>query len=101
MTKKNMTMARIYMSEETAHVNELLTLLHDKEKVKGVTVFRGIGGYGDSGHIHSSHLIGLSMNLPIVVEFFDEDEKMNRIIDDLSTGVKPGHIVSWQINLRN
>jgi len=99
MKSKTMHMVRIFLSEETAHLEKLLTLLHDVEKVKGVTVYRGIGGYGDSGDIHTTNIVGLSLNLPIVVEFFDAAEKVKDIIDHLSVNVKPGHIVSWPIEV--
>jgi PII-like signaling protein len=95
-----MVMVRIYLTEENAHLETLLTFLHDVEKVKGVTVFRAIEGYGDSGRIHTSSLIDLSMNLPIVVEFFDEPEKIDDIISHLENNFKPGHIVSWPIQVR-
>ena len=99
MTTKAMSMVRIFLSEETAHLENLLTLLHDVEKVSGVTVYRGIGGYGESGDVHTTNIVGLSLNLPIVVEFFDQTEKVKSIIHHLSTNVKPGHIVSWPIEV--
>ena len=100
MSSLNMVMVRIYLTEENAHLETLLTFLHDVEKVKGVTVYRAIEGYGDSGRIHKSSLIDLSMNLPIVMEFFDEPEKIDDIISHLENNFKPGHIVSWPIHVR-
>ena len=99
MSGENMIMARIYLSESSAHLEKLLTLLKDVEKVKGVTVYRGIEGYGDSGQVHSAKLIDLSLDLPIVVEFFDESEKVNDIISHLQNNIKPGHIVSWPVQV--
>ena len=65
------------------------------------TVFRGITGFGSSGKYHSSTLMDISLDLPIVIEFFDEPGKVKSIIEYLNTRVKPGHIVHWpaQINL--
>ena len=100
MSVNEMLIVRIYLSEEKAHLEHLLSLLHDVEKVKGVSVFRGIEGFGDSGTVHTAKIIDLSMNLPIVVEFFDETEKVNGIIDHLNEFVKPGHIVSWPVQVR-
>jgi len=93
-------MVRIYLSEEKAHLDKLLTLLQDVEKVKGVTVYRGIGGYGESGQLHTAKLIDLSMSLPLVVEFFDLPDIIEGIIDHLHTNIKPGHIVSWPVHVR-
>ena len=92
---------RIYLHEGKAHLPELMTYLHDESKVRGVTVFRGITGFGTSGEIHSSQLIDMSLDLPVIIEFFDEPEKVNDIIKYLNNRVKPGHIVYWpaRINL--
>lgn len=99
MNSETVTMVRIYMTEGDAHLNKILRQLHDEEKVKGVTVFRGISGFGQSGEIHSSSLLDMSLNLPVVVEFFDIPDKVNDILSKLEGQVKPGHVVSWQANV--
>lgn len=95
----NVTVVRIYLTEEKAHLENLLKKLHDDEKVRGVTAFRGISGFGSSGRLHTSKLLDLSFNLPIVVEFYDEPDRVKRIIQHLSTFIDPGHIVSWPAQL--
>lgn len=100
MSNQKMTMVRIYLSEDSAHLEKLLTLLQDVEKVKGVTVYRGIGGYGDSGKVRTANMIDLSVSLPIVVEFFDMPDIIESIIDHLHINIKPGHMVSWPVNVR-
>jgi hypothetical protein len=93
------TMVRVYLTEAEAHLQTLLKHLNDQGKVRGVTVFRGIAGFGKSGTIHSSSLIDLSLDLPVVIEFFDEPAKAAEMIDYLYQVVGPGHIVSWSVNL--
>ena len=63
-------------------------------------MFRGISGFGKSGAVHSSSLLDLSLDLPVVVEFFDTPEKVNAILEHLETIIEPGHLVSWnaQVN---
>ena len=95
MKQTEITMVRLYLTEEKAHLNKMLKFLHDEEKVCGVTVFRGISGFGRSGHLHSSSLMDVSLNLPVVIEFFDRPDKAARILADLDTMIEPGHIVSW------
>lgn len=95
MTTHDITMVRVYLSEGEGLLKRLLARLHDEEKVAGVTVFRGISGFGKSGRMHSSMLLDLSLDLPIVIEFFDAPDKVARIISHLETTVPPGHIVSW------
>ncbi len=88
-------MVRIYLTEAEGLLNRLLNKLHDEEKVRGVTVFRGISGFGKSGKVHSSRLLDLSMDLPVVIEFFDEPDKVEAILEHLNGILEPGHIVSW------
>jgi len=94
------TMVRIYLTEGQHQFEKLMTILHDEEKVRGVTAFRGIAGFGQSGKMHSSSLIDVSLDLPLVLEFFDAPEKVKQVIEHLNTLIKPGHIVSWpaQVN---
>lgn len=100
MKHSNVTLVRIYLTEGEKIMKTLLTKLHDEEKVRGVTVFRGISGFGRSGQVHSSTLLDLSLDLPVVIEFFDTPDKVRRILSHLKTLLPPGHVVSWpaQIN---
>ena len=95
MKTTEVTVVRIYLSEQEAHLDNLLRRLHDWEKVRGVTVFRGISGFGGSGELHSARLMDLSLNLPVVVEFFDAPDKVAAIVAHLHNVLKPGHIVHW------
>jgi uncharacterized protein len=95
MKFSDVTMVRIYLSEAEKLLKSLLAKLHDEEKVRGVTVFRGVSGFGRSGVVHSSTLLDLSLDLPMVVEFFDEPAKVKRILTHLSAMIPPGHVVSW------
>lgn len=95
MSSTPVTMVRIYLSESEGRLKSLMATLHDDEKVRGVTVFRGISGFGKSGKVHSSSLLDLSMDLPVVIEFFDEPEKVEAILNRLGNDIDPGHIVSW------
>lgn len=91
----NVTIVRIYLTEADAQLKPLLKQLHDEEQVKGVTAFRGIAGFGASGKLHSSTLLDLSLDLPVVVEFFDAPDKIEKILEHLSARIKPGHMVHW------
>ena len=100
MKHSDVTVVRIYLTEGERLLKELLARLHDVEKVRGVTVFRGIAGFGRSGAMHSSSLLDLSLDLPLVVEFFDTPGKVQRILNHLKDLLPPGHVVFWpaQVN---
>ena len=95
MKHSDVTMVRIYLTEAEKTLKTLLAKLHDEEKVRGVTVFRGISGFGRSGKVHSSTLLDLSLDLPVVIEFFDEPAKVGRILSHLKDILPQGHVVSW------
>lgn len=95
MNGRAVTVVRIYITEGEGVLKRLLAKLHDAERVRGVTVFRGIAGFGRSGVMHSSQLLDLSLDLPIVLEFFDDPEKVETILRHLEGQVAPGHIVFW------
>ena len=93
------TRVRVYLTEGEGVLKNLLKRLHDWEKVKGVTVFRGISGFGGSGVTHTSVAVDLMMDLPVVVEVVDVPEKVESILEHITAMLKPGHIVSWQARM--
>lgn len=95
MHTETVTMVRIYLSEGEAKLADLLQQLHDKEKVRGVTAFRGIAGFGASGKIHTANLLDVSLDLPVVVEFYDTPERVGQILQHIRNEIDPGHIVQW------
>ncbi len=95
MNSTEVTMVRVYLTEGETQLKSLLKRLQKWEKLRGVTVFRGIAGYGDSGTIHDAGLIDLALDLPLVLEFFDEPAKIETIVAHLNEHIKPGHIVTW------
>lgn len=92
---------RVYLTESGGELNKLMAYLHDESKVQGVTVFRAITGFGKSGRVHSSTFMDLSLDLPVVVEFFDLPAKAETIIAKLNETVEPGHIVFWRAHVND
>lgn len=95
MRTTEISIMRVYVTEGEVKLKELLAFLRSKEDVRGVTIFRGIAGFGPTGEVHTSDLTDLSLELPLVIELFDEPGKMQRVMHHLSGMVKPGHIISW------
>jgi uncharacterized protein len=100
---KEMMLVRIYLSEadhagKRNLLNEIMAILHDHHKVHGVTVFRGIAGFGAKGIVHSADLLRLTQRLPLVVEFFDEPATVETALATLKDIVPSGHVISWPVN---
>lgn len=93
-------MVRVYLSEadhgrRKTLMQEILTLLQERHAVQGVIVFRGIAGFGTGGEFHAGDILRLNVDLPLVIEFFDEPGVAEAAIALLYDLVPGGHIVSW------
>ncbi len=61
-------------------------------------MFRAIGGFGETGS-HTASLIDLSLDLPLTIEFFDDDkDKIEKAFNYAGTIVKPEHSCIWTCN---
>ena len=92
----SVVMVRIYLTEGQHQFERILTWLHDEAKVCGVTAFRGIAGFGRSGKIHSAKLIDTSLDLPLVIEFFEVAERFDALHEALNQRIPEGHMVYWE-----
>jgi len=90
----DITVARIYLTEASHTLDDIMDYLRDDAKIRGFSVFRAIRGFGETGE-QVSRLIDVSLNLPLIIEFFDDEETVHRIIEHLTQFVKPKHIVFW------
>lgn len=95
MATQSITVARIYLREGEHLLAKVIKFLHEQEKVSGVTVFHGVMGFGPDGEIRTSHLVELSLDLPLAVEFYDVPERVENIIAHLQTQLGISHVVSW------
>lgn len=95
MSQIDVTVVRVYCTEAEHKLEPLLKLLHDQEKVAGVTAFRGVAGFGRSGKFHTSTLLDVSLDLPVVIEFFDRPEKITAVLAHLAPQVESGHMLTW------
>lgn len=94
------TVARIYVNEGKHLHDQIFAHLHDISRVSGVTTIRAISGFGRSGDIHSSSLLDLSLDLPMIIEFFDTEERVNQALDELKDLIPPGHVLTFPANLK-
>jgi PII-like signaling protein len=99
------TVVRIYLSEadhgrRKTLMQEILNILHDQHRVRGVTVFRGIAGFGEAGEVHASDALRLMVDLPLVIEFYDKPAVVEAVLGLLKDLIPAGHIVSWEAGCR-
>lgn len=95
MNAQDVTLVRVYCSDKGHEHQKIIDLLHREHRVAGITAFRGIAGFGKSGQLHEAGLLDVSLDLPVVIEFFDRPDKVAAVLPILHTLVGPGHIVAW------
>lgn len=59
----------------------------------GATVIRGIEGFGASNHLHTTRVLSLSSDLPIVVVIVDAGERIDAFLPELDELIREGLVV--------
>ena len=59
----------------------------------GASVLRGIEGYGASSRIHTSRLLSLSEDLPLVVIIVDQEDRIRAFLPQLDELVEEGLVI--------
>jgi PII-like signaling protein len=82
------TRVRIYFGERDRHGSQtlwsaLVDLLRS-EGAAGATVIRGVAGFGAHSRLHIAHFPELSADLPLILEWVDTDEQVERLLPRLN-----------------
>jgi uncharacterized protein len=69
-------------SDKIGHVNIYESIVNEAKSrnLAGATVYKGIMGYGGNSRIHTSKILRLSEDLPLVIEIVDENKKIEDFI---------------------
>lgn len=94
MKTRDVLVARVYVMESSHLLQPIINYLKNEADIQGISVFRAISGSGKSG-THQASLLNLSLDLPLAIEFFDEQQKMQVALEHLNGMVKAGHILVW------
>jgi uncharacterized protein len=83
---------RIFFGEDDKFSNlplhEAIVLKAREMKLGGATVLRAHVGFGHSSHIHTTKILRLSQDLPVVVEIVDSQDKIDTflpVLDEMMT----------------
>src|SRR5437764_9715536 len=78
---------RIFIGEadkwEHQPLYEAIVLKAREMHLAGATVFRGAMGFGKSSRLHTAKILRLSMDLPIVIEIVDSEQKVQSFLPTL------------------
>jgi uncharacterized protein len=61
-----------------------------EQKLAGATVLRGPMGFGKSSHLHTAKILRLSMDLPMIIEIVDTEEKIQGFLPHLDGMIQGG-----------
>jgi PII-like signaling protein len=78
---------------------EEIVILAKKFPMAGATVIKGVMGFGCKSHMHTSKLLRLSEDFPMIIEIVDSEEKINQFIPRLDEMVKEGLITLEKANV--
>ncbi len=65
----------------------------------GATVLRGIEGFGASSVVHTTRILRLSEDLPIVIELVDTAEKVDGFLDEIEGMVTEGMVTTERVEI--
>ncbi len=87
---------RIHIGERDKHAGrplyEAIVHLLRERQFAGATVFRGVLGFGATARVHTEKTLRLSMDLPLVIECVDSEEKIRSILPELDRMIGGGLI---------
>ena len=83
----NAVLLRIFIGEsdrwEHQPLYEALVLKARELHLAGATVLRGPMGFGKASRLHTAKILRLSMDLPLIIEIVDSEEKINSFLPTL------------------
>jgi PII-like signaling protein len=100
---RDAVLLRIFFGEDDKYrhlpLHEAIVLKAREMRVGGATVLRGQVGFGHSSRIHTTKILRLSQDLPVVVEIVDAQEKINAFLPVLDGMMSSGLITIEKVQV--
>ena len=94
---------RLFIGEsDTWHGKPLYQAIVERVRAAGLagaTVIRGIEGFGADSRIHTSRILRLSEDLPVVIEIVDTPEQIDRVVPILDEMVGEGMLTLERVQI--
>src|SRR5437667_4724764 len=94
---------RIFIGEsdrwEHKPLYEALVLKARELHLAGATVLRGPMGFGKSSRLHTAKILRLSMDLPLVIEIVDSEEKIRSFLPALGEMMSGGMVTLERVQV--
>ncbi len=96
---RDAVLLRIFIGEDDKAdgrpLYEAIVLKAREHGLAGATVMRGPMGFGHSSHLHTTKILRLSQDLPLVIEIVDSDEKIQAFLPELD-GIMASGLVTLE-----
>ena len=100
---KQAVLLRIFIGEDDrsdgSPLYEAIVLKAREQHLAGATVLRGAMGFGASSRLHTSKILRLSEDLPLVIEIVDSEEKINAFLPMLDGMMTSGLITMKKVQV--
>jgi PII-like signaling protein len=104
MQSKQGHLLRIFIGESDRHENvplyEWIVRKAREMGLAGATVLRGIEGYGAASRIHTSKILRLSSDLPLVIEIVDTIDNIERLLPEIDDAIVEGLATLEKVEIR-
>ena len=94
---------RIFIGEGDRHdgrpLGEAIVLKAREQGLAGATLLRGPMGFGHSSHLHTSKILRLSEDLPLVVEIVDDEARINTFLPVLDAMMGSGLVTIEKVKV--
>lgn len=98
------SLLRVFVGEADRHegipVYEWLVRQARDHGLAGATVLRGMEGFGAHSRLHTSKILRLSNDLPVVVEIVDTSEKVEAFLDVVDEAIREGLATVEKVDIR-
>jgi hypothetical protein len=96
-------LVRIFMGEGDKWHHQPLSLALlarlRKEGFAGATIFHGVGGFGAHSVMHTTHILRLSEDLPVLIEVVDTEERVQALLPILDEMVQEGLVTMEKVRV--
>lgn len=100
---KQAVLLRIFFGEDDkfkgAPLHEAIVLKAREQHIAGATVLRGPMGFGASSRLHTTKILRLSEDLPLVIEIVDSEDKINGFLPTLDGMMTSGLITLEKVQV--
>ncbi|RWF53286.1 MAG: DUF190 domain-containing protein [Mesorhizobium sp.] len=102
-TPRQAQLLRIFIGEndraDGRPLYEAIVLKAREMQIAGATVLRGAMGFGHSSRLHTTKILRLSEDLPLVIEIVDDEEKIAAFLPVLETIMTSGLITLEKVQV--